>query len=259
MKTAYCYFSASGNGLDIANQLNEKISGDIIYIKNADMNALKEYKRIMIITPLYSFGPAIPVAEFINKVKGVENTEFYVVITFAGFSANSEYLIQNLFKENNLNLKNIYKVMMPVSFSTIVVPSEKMQDSILKKVPSRIKEIVFSINSGEKRIFNKNVFYFTNSIWEKNKKNLASMAKDFSVSENCIKCKKCIKVCPMNNIEMQEEKIVFKNNCCACLACYNQCPVKAISYKNKEVKQYKNRNIWGSLGNLKKILIIHTI
>ncbi len=243
MKTAYCYFSASGNGKDIVNRLKEKMDGDIFYIKNIDINLLKEYKRIILITPLYSFGPAIPVAEFIKKLKGFDTTEFYTVITFAGFSANSEYLIQRLFKENKLKLKNIYKIMMPVSFSTIVVPSEKMQSSILKKVPEKIEKIVDSINSKEEKIFNKNIFNFTNKLWENNKKNLAVMAKDFSVSDDCIKCKLCIKVCPMNNIEMIDEKIVFKDNCCACLACYNQCPKKAIKYKGKEVKQYKNKNI----------------
>ncbi len=243
MKTVYCYFSASGNGIDIINKMEKHIKGDRVYIKNADINALKEYERIILITPLYSFGPAIPVANFIKKLEGFNNKEFYVVITFAGFAANSEYLIQKLFKDSNLKLNNIFKIMMPVSFSTVVVPPIKMQNSILKKVPEKIEKIVNSIENKEEKVFSKNIFSFLDATWENNKKNLAVLAKDFKVLHSCIKCKKCIKVCPMNNIELIEDKITFKDNCCACLACYNQCPIKAIQYKNKEVKQYKNMNI----------------
>ncbi len=243
MKTAYCYFSASGNGLDVANKLQERLKGDIIYIKDADIISLKDYERIIIITPLYSFGPAIPIEDFIKKLRGFNEKEFYIVITFAGFSANSEYILNNIFKENNLKLKNIYKIMMPVSFSTVVVPSEKMQNAILKKLPKKIDNIINSINIKEERIIKKNIFSFLDKVWEKNKKELSLMAKDFSVNENCIKCQKCVKICPMNNIKMVDNEVKFYINCCACLACYNQCPTKAIQYKNKKVKQYKNKNI----------------
>lgn len=63
--------------------------------------------------------------------------------------------------------------------------------------------------------------------------------KNFSISSDCIKCKRCIDNCPTNNIEMVNNKIIFKNNCILCTRCINNCPQNAILYKGKKPKQYK--------------------
>jgi ferredoxin len=60
------------------------------------------------------------------------------------------------------------------------------------------------------------------------------MDKYYSVSDDCIKCGICKKVCPVNNIDMDEAGLpYFKHHCEQCLACIQFCPKKAINYKNK--------------------------
>ena len=64
------------------------------------------------------------------------------------------------------------------------------------------------------------------------------------VSDNCIKCEKCISICPVKNIELKDNKITFLDKCVACLGCYHRCPQKAILYKNHKKKdRYVNPNI----------------
>lgn len=57
--------------------------------------------------------------------------------------------------------------------------------------------------------------------------------RGIKVDEKCIGCQTCIKVCPMNNIELIEGKIKIKDNCMTCLACFHWCPTAAI-YMSKE-------------------------
>ncbi len=70
----------------------------------------------------------------------------------------------------------------------------------------------------------------------KNKSNWHLIGNSFSVSDKCVKCKKCIDICPVNNITMVNNKIQFGDNCVSCLGCYHRCPEKAIKYKNRNKK-----------------------
>ena len=64
------------------------------------------------------------------------------------------------------------------------------------------------------------------------------------MSDDCIKCEKCVGVCPVQNIKLVKDSIVFGSKCVACLGCYHRCPQKAILYKNHKKKdRYINPNI----------------
>lgn len=61
----------------------------------------------------------------------------------------------------------------------------------------------------------------------------AKKGKGFHVSDDCIGCGICEKVCPVSNIKMENNKPGFHHNCEQCMACVQWCPKKAINYKNK--------------------------
>jgi len=66
--------------------------------------------------------------------------------------------------------------------------------------------------------------------------------KYFHTTKNCIRCKRCVRGCPLNNITTDSEgKIIWKHeNCTGCLRCYHRCPSIAIQFgwftKNKGQK-----------------------
>jgi len=57
------------------------------------------------------------------------------------------------------------------------------------------------------------------------------------ISDECIGCGNCIKVCPMKNLEMSGDKPVSKNRCTMCYRCISQCPKRAMTLIGKEVKE----------------------
>ena len=65
-----------------------------------------------------------------------------------------------------------------------------------------------------------------NAAWPK----IASLkAKGFAVSDACIACGQCARLCPRGNISMKSGRPDFGTDCVQCLSCLQFCPKGAIS------------------------------
>ena len=49
------------------------------------------------------------------------------------------------------------------------------------------------------------------------------------IDADCNRCRRCIPVCPMDNLKDENDVITAKGNCTLCCRCINKCPQKAIS------------------------------
>ena len=70
-------------------------------------------------------------------------------------------------------------------------------------------------------------------------------AAGFRVSDSCIGCGQCEKLCPRGNIRMENGKPAFGTDCAQCLGCLQFCPVSAISLGSitDKRKHYHNPNV----------------
>ena len=67
---------------------------------------------------------------------------------------------------------------------------------------------------------------------------------DVSINDNCVGCKTCEKVCPMNNISIVDKKPSFDKNCVSCGACIQNCPKNALHHiREKSEARYRNPHI----------------
>ena len=65
-----------------------------------------------------------------------------------------------------------------------------------------------------------------------------SYTDQLKIDENkCIGCGKCVKLCPMKNITLKQDKAVPGNTCTMCYRCINHCPKQAITLIGKRVLQ----------------------
>ena len=53
----------------------------------------------------------------------------------------------------------------------------------------------------------------------------------FTISEECISCGLCSRVCPCKNIELVDGTPTFLHHCANCMACVVSCPKRAIGYE----------------------------
>lgn len=114
----------------------------------------------------------------------------------------------------------------------------------LEQANLKSKLIITEILNREKRMF-KTYFRILEKIHDKLFNLIFSKTyKKFSVKETCIACRKCEKICPVNNIEIRNDRPYWNNNCIACHVCVHWCPLNAINLgKSKGRLQYHNPDI----------------
>lgn len=237
--TGIFYFSSTGNSLYIAKQIKNELSGEIHYIPNYQADA-SEFQRIIVVSPVYSWGLPVHVYDFLGIID--KKLRVDIVLNYGGMLGGADRFTYELAKQNGLNICSIYTVKMPENYTlSFSVPKFYMR-SILKKAPQAVATIITGLKNREVQIpvqgKTKHEKYY------QNKKNWHLIAKDFTVTDDCVKCGKCVNICPSKNISLMNEKIVFSDQCVACLGCYHRCPKKAIRYKSKAKKdRYLNPNI----------------
>lgn len=237
MKTAICYFSASGNGLDIATKLQKLIPKSTLIAIPAveNIEELMDFGRIVLISPVYYYGTPTNVKAFIGKLSVFPKKHYFAILHYGGFSGNALGLTNSLFVENGLVLSNAFKLTMPGDYVTAKSAESPRVKALLAKMPKKITKIAHTILLGKTRVVTNNFFSFTDKTHKKAAAKWAKFARGFTVADSCNHCGKCAEFCPQKNITMAAGKPAFGNNCISCLACYNRCPKAAINYSQKAV------------------------
>ncbi len=229
---AIFYFSSTGNSLYIAKKAKEKFDGKILYVPSYKDNG-SEFENIIIVTPIYSFGMPLPILNLLSNFE--KGKEIIVIQNYGGMIGGADRLFYEYAIKNGLKVKGIYTLKMPENFTLVMSPPPFYKNMILKSADRRIDKVLNAISSSNFKLPKKRKT--KEQTYLKNMSNWHIIGQRFSVNEKCIKCKKCVNLCPVKNIELKDGKINFGDKCIACLGCFHRCPQKAIIYKNKDNKK----------------------
>ncbi|MBK5242576.1 EFR1 family ferrodoxin [Clostridium sp.] len=242
MKTIIYYFSGTGNSLKVAKDISAQLKDtEIIQICEDNMEINNTISnKIGIIFPVYVSGMPLLVKEFIEKIKIPKEAYIYTVVTFGASAGAAIAQLEKLLSNKDLKLSAAFKMKMPGNYQVMYPPfSEKKQKECFKNEEEKISEIVKSINNSEivkisgvgEAIMETvgGMMYRSFKPYEKD--------KNFWTDEKCNSCGTCLKVCPANNIKMNDGKPEWQHECEQCVACMQWCPQKSIQYKKVTVNR----------------------
>ncbi len=249
MKTLLCYFSGTGNTKKVVDKFAKCYNdGEIEVVKiennNIDMS-MEGYDVLGIAYPIHAFNAPSIVVDFVKKIKKQAEKKKLFIIKTSGeplaLNNISSYKIRALLKKRNFVLTNEYHIVMPYNmiFRHTDEMAYRMWQTAEKIIPIYQKEIVDGKSSKLKHIFMGGfiAWLFRIEFWGGR-----FNGKKYKVNDKCIHCKKCARMCPVGNIEIDENgKFHFGNKCIMCMRCSFHCPTNAI-----KIGWFEKWKVWGA-------------
>lgn len=239
------YFTATGNSLYIAKQIEEKPISIPQLIRQDALEFTAD--SIGIVAPVYGHEVPPMVKEFLKKA--VFHTDyFYMILTYGNRHGGAAELAKKLCDECGIAVHYINVIMMVDNW----LPSFDMneQKKIDKRIDEKMDMILADLNSRKNMI--SEVTDIDRAAHQQFVDVMSRMPADvwqhlLWVTDACVGCEICEKVCPSSSIHVLDGKAVYvPGKCQTCLACVHACPKKAIQLtipeKNPDAR-YRNEHI----------------
>lgn len=251
MKTTLYYFTGSGNSLWVARTLAEKMENTSLVpmAKVDDVVKLSAGERMGLVFPIHMWGCPPLVNRFVSRINAADDGRIFAVAVCAGALAASLKALRRRVTKKGLVLTAGFSVAMPSIYLPFGdIPEEEKLKDIFSKAEVKIGQIAEALENGENMPVEKGphwqniVFSMLNALIIGQ---VPKLDRSFSADEKCTACGVCVKVCPVNNIELKEGKPVWLNHCEQCFACLHWCPEEAIQFGKSTVgkKRYHHPEI----------------
>lgn len=229
MKTGLYYFSATGNCLTTAKILAEELPNDCDIIsfaslKNKDQINV-DYQQIGFIFPIYYGDMPYLVRQVIEKMNFNNNPYVFLAATYRGHPGDIGKRLDDLLKTRKAALSLNVGVSMP---GNSYLSTKEEMDEALHNQRKNIQGLISKIVNQEKEDFSKLASVEPSVVGLK-----AYNMRRIKADDKCIGCGICTRVCPMDNIKVENKHAIIGDNCITCLACFHWCPKEAI-YMSKE-------------------------
>lgn len=241
------YFTGTGNSLYVAKQLDAERISIPQALKQENMTF--EAPAIGVVCPVYGHEMPGMVKEFLQKAT-FQTSYFYLILTYGRIHGGAAELAKQALAACGKKADYINVIMMVDNF----LPSFDMTEQIAMNPEKKIEEHIAAIKADiEAKKCWKSPVTQEDRDWHQTY--LAGQAKvpaDFwkhlyRVTEDCIGCGICTKVCPAGCIHLENQKAVHTmENCQVCMACVHHCPKNAIQLNMPEKNpnaRYQNKNV----------------
>ncbi len=241
------YFTGTGNSRLVANQIAEILQDETVCINQCIKEGItKKYtsqKPYVFVAPTYGWQLPRLVESFILNTTFEGATSAYFILTCGGSIGNAEKYAKRLCIKKNFEFCGVGEIVMPENYLALFpTPSKEECASIIQHAMPQIDFIANKINSKEV-IPSKNINFkdklnsgLVNSLFY----TFIIKDKPFKATQSCTGCGKCAKLCPLNNIKIEEGKPVWLGGCTHCMACICGCPSLSVEYGEKSVGRYRH-------------------
>lgn len=231
------YFSGTGNSAYIAKRVAEELQDDLLSINNriktSNTSRIESQKPFVFVLPTYAWRIPRVVERWIERTQFSENTRAYFILTCGNDIGNSEKYLFVLCKKKLFLYGGVKGIVMPENYIALYdAPEQEEAKRIIEHAEPLIKKCIEIIQHKE------NFLSINPSISDKIRSSFVNVwfypfivkADKFKADDKCIGCGKCVTECPLNNIQLLENKPVWGKQCTHCMACICKCPTEAIEY-----------------------------
>ena len=234
MKTTIYVFSATGNSLTTANILAEKINASLISVTSVKNlpEIFDDSDMLGFVFPVYYGNMPYPVRELITKMNFRSDTYIFTVTTYRGHAGDVAKRMDCLLKTRGQKLSLSLGLPMP---GNSFINKPEVDEAYLSAQHETIEKLSSRIQTREENN------YSSAGLIKETPIDTANNFRGIIAENTCIGCGRCTRVCPMDNIVLENGKALIGNNCATCLACFHWCPVEAIYMSKQENIARRNK------------------
>ncbi len=232
MKRKIFYFTGTGNSLMAVKAISIALGDtDIASIPQFQNEGLdKSFDTLGLVFPVYWEGLPLKVLKFLATLKEYKGSYIFAVATHAGDPGQVLSQLRLELQKIGLDLSAGFLLRMPTNY--IIrdsPPTAKSIQTHLDNADQAITEMVDIIKNKTIDQPSSELFSYSSS-YQPFLAAVNSSDEKFWVDESCTECEVCIRVCPVQNIRMNESRPEWLHQCEQCLACINWCPERAIQF-----------------------------
>lgn len=225
------YFTATGNSLYAARKLDNVIFSIPQEMQKTD----RHYKddKIGIVCPLFEFEIPPMVKDFI-RTSEFETDYFYIIVTFGchhgGVAPRTQAFLNSIGKSADY----INTIIMHDNALIVFDMDEQRSIEAEKQVDKHLEELKADIESKKHWVQEPDrgeIDFYNNFMDWKKKTGPMYTFPLYRVTNACVSCGTCTRVCPRGCVSLKEGKPVFDDSkCINCMACIQACPTRAIQF-----------------------------
>ena len=207
------YFTGTGNSRHIAERIAHALNDTLISlndrIKSGDITPLAVNGRLVLVMPTYAWRIPRIVRDHLlrTELRGARETWF--VMDCGSEIGNAAKYNRALCREKDLVYMGTAQIVMPENFIAMFnAPTVEEARRIVAKAEPFIDRAIAAIRAGHmfspprKKLYDRIASSAVNPVFYP----LFVKASSFTVSDVCIGCGKCEKLCPLNNITLQNAR-----------------------------------------------------
>ena len=207
----YCY-SGSGHCLNMAKSIASRLGDTDIVMMRAfpEKTDATEARRVGFVFPCYGGGLPGHVEEYVKAIKIAPGAYKFAVEQFAGYMGCGLHKIDEIVDLDYWNMISNHSTciwLMPHGLCFPPTSKEKAQERIDRKA-MEVAAAVKAMKRSEKKPPEKKIFALESKTFSQMH---PKRTKKFTVSDACIACGTCARVCPMGNITLETATVYSSN------------------------------------------------
>ena len=235
------YFSGCGNSRHVAETLATQLNDTLTFIPEADRGGRYDYtlaegERLGFVFPIYSWAPPKLVLDFIQKMQLSAKPQYvYFACTCGDNCGLSERIFRKTLAAKAWDLDACFSVQMPetyIGMAGFKLDTEENAKRKIAKADADLPGFIQRLQNKERfsEMIEGNLAWFKSYVINPGFNKGATDDSKYRYTEACIHCGKCVEVCPLKNITLEDGHPVWHGHCTICMGCYHHCPVNAIQY-----------------------------
>lgn len=231
------YFSGTGNSRAIALQLAEWLHEDAVSMSGESWANPSSASCIGFVFPVHAWGVPREVERFVRTIQSAPTTYCFAVFTCGDDCGLTAEDFSALLRARNVDLRYAASVFMPNTYVPLPffdTDSPAVVADKLAEAPLRLRFIADSVEQravGFSEIRRGAMPWLKSRILRPLFRRFLATPRHFSVvAADCVRCGRCVSVCPLGNIRLAGARPIHGRHCTDCLACYHACPRHAIAF-----------------------------